>query len=527
FTVTCISDAGTSVAPLTVNEGTYATKPSDPTKAASTFLGWFHGNETTAFDFENTAITGDIELTAKWDVATYAVTFDLNGVEATAIPQQTIKHGEKVQKPADPTNEDNQFIGWYTDAACTDEKAWSFDTGVTEEMTLYAKWMALTNKFMFVNGTTQLRMYDNSLNNTDATVEEEYTLLGAELEAGVELTFQIKSGATFTPIAFIYDTYSTGVTSGTNKLTTTRAGSFDIYLKLLTSGEWKVYAEGGNVNVPDDAVEVTDDDTAYLVGKFGDHDLSDDHGYALTKGGSQYTIKMALSVGDLGAVRVKGWSDFRCTVIENADYMTENNIIKEVTVDGVKYMEVFTAGTFTFYFKNESGNDRIYIGYTSGDEPTYEKDGVYVDGTLVQEFGEHTANEVKLVKVKFNTGDVLTFVHNGEVVIPKVKTGTGASTKIKSVGGDITCTIGGTFTIYYKFQGGDEGLWIVDEADEIESELKPGDGLIAGETVYAFQPHPDGTNEVKIVGDGDADIEFEEETSFTLKYAGQQVTDFT
>ena len=44
-------------------------KPTDPTKNGSIFSGWYNGS--TAFDFENTAITENITLTANWHVHAY------------------------------------------------------------------------------------------------------------------------------------------------------------------------------------------------------------------------------------------------------------------------------------------------------------------------------------------------------------------------------------------------------------------------------------------------------------------------
>ena len=74
----------------------------------------------------------------------YTVTFDLNDITGTAPTSQTIKDGEKVTKPADPTDTVHTFAGWYktkdaTTGALSDP--WDFDNGtVTANMTLYAQW---------------------------------------------------------------------------------------------------------------------------------------------------------------------------------------------------------------------------------------------------------------------------------------------------------------------------------------------------------------------------------------------------
>ena len=69
----------------------------------------------------------------------YKVTFNANG-HGTAPAAQTVTSGSKATKPTDPTASGYTFGGWYTDSACT--KAYSFDTAVTGNITLYAKWTA-------------------------------------------------------------------------------------------------------------------------------------------------------------------------------------------------------------------------------------------------------------------------------------------------------------------------------------------------------------------------------------------------
>lgn len=71
----------------------------------------------------------------------YIVTFDSQG--GTSIDPVEVMEGEMVSEPADPTRESStndvySFLGWYTDAEAT--ASYSFDTPVTEDMTLYAGW---------------------------------------------------------------------------------------------------------------------------------------------------------------------------------------------------------------------------------------------------------------------------------------------------------------------------------------------------------------------------------------------------
>ena len=62
------------------------------------------------------------------------VTFDSMG--GSEVPPQTVRYGEKVVKPEDPTREGYNFTGWYTDLDRTNK--WNFDKNtVKEKMNLY------------------------------------------------------------------------------------------------------------------------------------------------------------------------------------------------------------------------------------------------------------------------------------------------------------------------------------------------------------------------------------------------------
>lgn len=75
----------------------------------------------------------------------FTVEFD-TGVDAT-IASQTIKINNTAMQPADPINGDFEFIGWYyvveggTESNPTyTEKAFDFDTQITQDYSLYAKY---------------------------------------------------------------------------------------------------------------------------------------------------------------------------------------------------------------------------------------------------------------------------------------------------------------------------------------------------------------------------------------------------
>jgi uncharacterized repeat protein (TIGR02543 family) len=69
-------------------------------------------------------------------VACHTVTFETNG--GSAVAAQEIVSGEKAIKPENPTMAGYTFQGWYSDSGLTTE--FSFDTVITTDITVYAKW---------------------------------------------------------------------------------------------------------------------------------------------------------------------------------------------------------------------------------------------------------------------------------------------------------------------------------------------------------------------------------------------------
>lgn len=71
---------------------------------------------------------------------TYTVTFNSQGGSAVS-PITGITPGTKITKPADPTRTGYTFDGWHKEAALTNKWDFANDT-VTQDITLYAKWLA-------------------------------------------------------------------------------------------------------------------------------------------------------------------------------------------------------------------------------------------------------------------------------------------------------------------------------------------------------------------------------------------------
>ncbi|WP_168735956.1 InlB B-repeat-containing protein [Cohnella fermenti] len=142
YTVSFNVDGGTAVANQTVSYGGTASEPTpDPTKPGHTFGGWYADEElTTSFDFA-APITGDTPVYAKWTSNSYTVSFNVDG--GTAVADQTVSYGGTAGEPMPaPTKPGHTFGGWYADSDLT--AAYTFDTAITGDVMLYAKWTTST-----------------------------------------------------------------------------------------------------------------------------------------------------------------------------------------------------------------------------------------------------------------------------------------------------------------------------------------------------------------------------------------------
>ena len=113
-----------------VQAGEKAIEPDVPSRQGYQFTDWYLDD--TKYDFD-TAVTGNMTLTAKWTANSYTITFDTNG--GSEVDAQTVAYGEKAKTPADPTKTGYTFAGWELGG-----NAYDFAAAVTGNMTLTAKW---------------------------------------------------------------------------------------------------------------------------------------------------------------------------------------------------------------------------------------------------------------------------------------------------------------------------------------------------------------------------------------------------
>ncbi|WP_179086578.1 InlB B-repeat-containing protein [Paenibacillus amylolyticus] len=139
FTVRFDSKGGSAVNAGTVEYNTKIAVPASPKRTGYKFGNWYSDEGlTSVYNFE-TPVTTNFTLYAKW-TPVFTVIFDHKDGSAVT-DQQPVLEGEVVSAPAAPQREGYTFIGWYSDEDLTN--AYHFETPVTTNITLYAKWKVL------------------------------------------------------------------------------------------------------------------------------------------------------------------------------------------------------------------------------------------------------------------------------------------------------------------------------------------------------------------------------------------------
>lgn len=172
---------GTTLAPAqTIDRGGKFTEPAAPSKENHTFAGWYNGDEKFDFDADTTNAPNVLELVAKWDINKYTVQFVS---EHGSFEDQTIEHGKPIDtgKLTPPIVEGFTFDGWYADKA--HETKFDFNTQITSDTKVYAKWTAKDYEVSFITEhgdapDSQNVKYNETANDPGKLTAEGYTFIG-------------------------------------------------------------------------------------------------------------------------------------------------------------------------------------------------------------------------------------------------------------------------------------------------------------------------------------------------------------
>ena len=169
--VLCVSDGyvvtfkdwnGTTLKTQTVEAGTAAEAPEDPTREGHTFAGW---------DKEFSEVTSNLTVNATYTINSYTVTFKDH--DGTVLATESVLYGTAVNAPEAPTREGYVFTGWDTDC--------SYITGDTTITALYEVYVEIDEN-VYLAGS-----FNDWSKNTVMTQSGNHVTVTMELEPGTYL----------------------------------------------------------------------------------------------------------------------------------------------------------------------------------------------------------------------------------------------------------------------------------------------------------------------------------------------------
>lgn len=177
---TFTADGTTFAQPQTIDRGGKFTEPAAPSKENHTFAGWYNGDKEFKFDADTTNAPNVLNLVAKWDINKYTVQFVS---DHGSFADQTIEHGKLIEtdKLTPPIVEGFTFDGWYADKA--HETKFDFNTQITSDTKVYAKWTAKDYEVSFITEhgdapDSQNVKYNETANDPGKLTAEGYTFIG-------------------------------------------------------------------------------------------------------------------------------------------------------------------------------------------------------------------------------------------------------------------------------------------------------------------------------------------------------------
>lgn len=262
----------------------------------------------------------------------FTVGFDLGGAAGTPPTNQEVENGGKATEPTAPTWEGHTFAGWYNS-----NTLWNFDTVVTGDMTLTAKW--ITNPTVTVTGGGTLTY------GTGGTLTANFTPA-----SGHTYTYQWYSNTTNSNTGGTIIDGATGESYNIPK--TTDKGTYYYYCAVTAS----IDGSSKTASATSDDVTVTVSAKGYDSSSFTISDIDDQ-----TYTGSQISPPVTVTCGG-----------------KTLDYGTD------YTLDYGENVNVGTdAGTVTINFTgNYSGTATVYFNIVKASQTAPgENEGYTIDYT--------------------------------------------------------------------------------------------------------------------------------------------------
>ena len=123
----------------------------NPTKANYRFLGWYDNSSFQGSSITQVTTSGNKTLYAKW-IEEYLITYVLNGGRQAENQITTFVSGDTLTI-LNPTKAGFQFDGWFDNSAFNGSAITS-TTGLSANITLYAKWTQTVDYAVETNGNT-------------------------------------------------------------------------------------------------------------------------------------------------------------------------------------------------------------------------------------------------------------------------------------------------------------------------------------------------------------------------------------
>lgn len=342
----------------------------------------------------------------------FTVTFITNG--DSSVESQSVERGKTAKMPNPPTKEGFKFDGWFLDEEFTQN--FSFDTLITSDVKLYAKWLAESisiEAFYTVKHYQQPANGSKSLSNYMLMEEDTQKLSG---EAGSATEAQAKFYAGFTVIDFEQGTISSNgntvvnIYYDRNEHKITYDDNFDDEELLLPKQMTTRFGAKESLNYT-------------TIGKRAGYDFS---GWNTAKDGSGTSYSKQkpekIAVGDADIVLYAQWTertDTKYTVCHYqqpsdgsanlTDYKLEESqslygTTNSSTTAEAKIYEGFTANKFEQSVIAADGSTVINIYYARKSHTLSYNDGVE----------DATISVPKSVKVLYGSSQELAFVGVGE-----------------------------------------------------------------------------------------------------------------